>query len=230
MGKRLIGSVGLTDTGVPDDLLTTKGDTHGYSSTNARIPIGSDGDVLTADSGEALGLKWATPGGGGQTELVSHNVLGADTASIDVSFTSIGQDDISSLFFIYCGSSVDTSILRMQVNGLTGSLYDSGGIKWVDSTITALASTSASEGILVPWTDREFFAMCWLTIGNSNQTSGRQDIRWTAISQNAQHAGGSSAGAYNTTGQTDFTQIKLFPDSGDLREGSYLDIFRINNS
>ena len=64
MGKRLIGSVGLADSGVPDDLLTTKGDTHGFSSTNARIPIGDDDQVLTADSSEALGLKWATASGG----------------------------------------------------------------------------------------------------------------------------------------------------------------------
>jgi len=60
MGGKLIGSVGLADSGVPDDLLTTKGDTHGFSSTNARIPIGDNDQVLTADSAEALGLKWAT--------------------------------------------------------------------------------------------------------------------------------------------------------------------------
>ena len=71
MGKRLVGSVGLSDSGVPDDLLTTKGDTHGYSSTNARIPIGDDDQVLTADSSEALGLKWATPGGGATVTTVS---------------------------------------------------------------------------------------------------------------------------------------------------------------
>jgi len=59
MVKKLVGSVGLASSGVPDDLLTTKGDTHGFSSTNARIPIGDDDDVLTADSGEALGLKWS---------------------------------------------------------------------------------------------------------------------------------------------------------------------------
>ena len=64
MGKRLIGSVGLADSGVPDDLLTTKGDTHGFSSTNARIPIGDDDQVLTADSSEALGLKWGDAAGG----------------------------------------------------------------------------------------------------------------------------------------------------------------------
>jgi len=41
--------------------LTTKGDLYGYSSVNARIPVGTDGQVLTADSTQALGLKWATP-------------------------------------------------------------------------------------------------------------------------------------------------------------------------
>lgn len=44
--------------------LTTKGDLFGYSTTNARIPIGTDGQVLTADSAQSLGLKWATSSGG----------------------------------------------------------------------------------------------------------------------------------------------------------------------
>jgi len=55
---RLIGSVGLapgTDEGFD---LTTKGDMHGYSSANARIPISTDSFTLFCDSGEALGLKW----------------------------------------------------------------------------------------------------------------------------------------------------------------------------
>ena len=47
--------------GVAEDLLTTKGDTHGYSTENARVAIGANTQVLTADSSEALGLKWATP-------------------------------------------------------------------------------------------------------------------------------------------------------------------------
>lgn len=41
--------------------LTTKGDILGYSTLNARVPIGTDTQVLTADSSQALGLKWATP-------------------------------------------------------------------------------------------------------------------------------------------------------------------------
>jgi len=44
--------------------LTTKGDLFGYSTVNARVPVGTNGQVLTADSAQALGLKWATPAGG----------------------------------------------------------------------------------------------------------------------------------------------------------------------
>ena len=47
--------------------LTTKGDLFGYSTTDARIPIGTDGQVLTADSAQALGLKWAAASGGSST-------------------------------------------------------------------------------------------------------------------------------------------------------------------
>jgi len=42
--------------------LTTKGDLYGYDTDNNRIPIGTNGQVLTADSAQALGLKWASPG------------------------------------------------------------------------------------------------------------------------------------------------------------------------
>jgi hypothetical protein len=45
--------------------VTTKGDLFGYSTTPARIPVGTNGQVLTADSTQALGLKWAAASGGG---------------------------------------------------------------------------------------------------------------------------------------------------------------------
>lgn len=41
--------------------LTTKGDLYGYSTTNARIGVGSDGQALIADSTQATGLRYGTP-------------------------------------------------------------------------------------------------------------------------------------------------------------------------
>jgi hypothetical protein len=38
--------------------LTTKGDVWGYAAIDARIPVGTDGQVLTADSTTALGVSW----------------------------------------------------------------------------------------------------------------------------------------------------------------------------
>jgi hypothetical protein len=43
--------------------LTTKGDLLGFSTLDARIPIGANDTVLTADSTQSLGLKWAAAGG-----------------------------------------------------------------------------------------------------------------------------------------------------------------------
>lgn len=50
--------------------LTTKGDLYGFDTANDRIPVGSNGQVLTADSTQALGVKWAAAGGG-ITDLTS---------------------------------------------------------------------------------------------------------------------------------------------------------------
>lgn len=40
--------------------LTTKGDVWGFSTVNARIPVGADGRLLQADSAQALGVGYST--------------------------------------------------------------------------------------------------------------------------------------------------------------------------
>jgi hypothetical protein len=45
--------------------LTTKGDLLGFSTVRARIPVGTDTHVLTADSSQTLGVKWAAAAAGG---------------------------------------------------------------------------------------------------------------------------------------------------------------------
>lgn len=51
--------------------LTTKGDIFGFSTVDARLAVGTNGQVVTADSTSALGMQWADPTGGAATDLLS---------------------------------------------------------------------------------------------------------------------------------------------------------------
>ena len=59
--------IDVFDTLFAQSPLTTKGDIVTYSTLNTRLAVGTNGQVLTADSAEATGLKWATPASSGIT-------------------------------------------------------------------------------------------------------------------------------------------------------------------
>ncbi len=72
--------------------LTTKGDIYGYDTALARIPVGADTFVLTADSVEPLGVKWAAGGGGFTSPLTTKgDLIGYDTADNRVPIGTNGQ-------------------------------------------------------------------------------------------------------------------------------------------
>jgi hypothetical protein len=89
---KLIGSAALTPGGDSGTDLITKGDLHGYSSSNTRIPVGDNDQVLTADSSEALGLKWATPASSSLTTNVQTSEI---TSNKDITSTSYVTTGIS---------------------------------------------------------------------------------------------------------------------------------------
>ncbi len=62
-GRALVGAANPAAALAVISPLTTKGDLFTYGPTNARLPVGADGSVLTADSAQALGVKWATTSG-----------------------------------------------------------------------------------------------------------------------------------------------------------------------
>ncbi len=76
------------DAQIPDSLLTTKGDLIAATgaSTPARLAVGTNDQVLVADSTTATGLKWGTPSAGGMTVIASGNL-----SSTTVTISSIAQ-------------------------------------------------------------------------------------------------------------------------------------------
>jgi hypothetical protein len=62
-GQVLTVAAGVPSWATPTDQtpLTTKGDVFTFSTVDARLGVGANGTVLTADSAETTGLKWAAP-------------------------------------------------------------------------------------------------------------------------------------------------------------------------
>jgi len=58
MARKLIGSAALTPSSDSGFDLDTKGQIHGYTSTQYALDVGNDSDILVCDSGEASGLKY----------------------------------------------------------------------------------------------------------------------------------------------------------------------------
>ena len=70
--------------------MTTKGDLYTYSTTDDRLAVGTNGQVLTADSTAATGIKWATAGGGGKVLQVVNAVYTTETTITSASYTDTG--------------------------------------------------------------------------------------------------------------------------------------------
>lgn len=73
---------------INNTLTTAKGDliSATAASTPTRLGVGANATVLTADSAEATGLKWATPASGGGYTLIA---TATPSGATGISFTSI---------------------------------------------------------------------------------------------------------------------------------------------
>ena len=115
--------------------LTTKGDLWGYDTDNARLPVGSDGQVLIADAGAALGVKWGDGGStveGDTTNFNSTNVNISGDTLISGGLTVNKHATFNSGVTVNSGDlTLNSGNLNMSGDlNLTGNAYVSGQL-WI---------------------------------------------------------------------------------------------------
>jgi hypothetical protein len=159
---------------IQNAIVDAKGDLIGATAadTPARLAVGTNGQVLTADSTAATGLKWATPSGGGKvlqvimgthsTEATSSSSTYADTgltatitpssasSKVLVLVTQTGvakdnNDTATNLRIVRTATTLMTSLLAGYTNTSTRATPGAQGLNYLDSPATTSATTYKTQ-------------------------------------------------------------------------------------
>lgn len=106
--------------------LTTKGDLFTFTTVDARLGIGANNTVLTADSSEATGMKWATPGATA-TSYTLLNSGGTTLSGASTTISSIGGYNKYFITYINATVSASTCSVQFRLNADSTSKYNNIG-------------------------------------------------------------------------------------------------------
>jgi hypothetical protein len=173
--------------------LTTKGDLHTYSTTDARLPIGANGTFLVADSTTTTGLRWQAPADTDDITEGTTNLYYTDarvTTRFNTLIPTVAKGDLlvqgaTVLSRLPVGSN-DQVLLAdsTTVTGLRWGAVNSGG--GALTGLSDVAITNPAQGQVLTWnatTSR------WNAANLSNQVSLNRQTLTGALTLTLSSAG-----------------------------------------
>jgi hypothetical protein len=108
---------------IQNALVDAKGDLIAATAndTPARLAVGTNGQVLTADSTAGTGLAWATPAASGSMTVLASGNLSTGTTTTTFSSISASYKDLKLVIRNFNGSG--NNALTMRANNDTGANY-----------------------------------------------------------------------------------------------------------
>ena len=156
--------------------LTTKGDLYGFSTVPARVPVGTNGQVLTADSTATNGVAWATAASGSMTLL---STTSWTTASQTISSISGSYKNLE--VWVTDFYSTVTDDVNLRLNGTTSSVYQTTGMR--GSTVGTSGDYASANTTVIKLTDPNYKAdasdnnnFMRFRINNYTNTSTRKTV------------------------------------------------------
>jgi hypothetical protein len=153
----VVGGVPAWATTADQTPLTTKGDIFTFTTVDARLGVGANDTVLTADSSTATGLKWAAPAPGGGMTLLSTTAI---TAANAINVTSISGSYTNLIVHVenFKMNTNQTNIF-FRFNNNSNAIYDSA------------ASNSVNSAMLYQTAATSMFVGGYANLGNSGNNS-----------------------------------------------------------
>jgi hypothetical protein len=202
---------------IQNAIVDAKGDLIGATAadTPARLGVGTNGQVLTADSTAATGLAWATPSSGGGMTLLSTTSLSGATTTI----SSISQS-YKTLFVIVVAMTNSTADGRFRVAWNTDKYFFMSGTS--NSTAYQIDNSFLSPNVNTSRTEtNNAFA---LEINNyTDGTNGMKPVQaygFTGSSSTSFNLGGS---AFNASALTSLS----FSNTGGNWSGGTVYIYGV---
>jgi hypothetical protein len=131
----------LANGAIAKSIVDAKGDLVAATAadTVSRLAVGANGTVLTADSAEATGLKWATPAAGGGKVL--QVVQGTTTTSTSNSTSTYADTTLSASITPTSATSKVLVMVNQVISKSNGNLDNSVDMRIVRGATTILEST-----------------------------------------------------------------------------------------